>query len=343
MREILRSFFVVVLLGSFTLASAQLPPEVIADKYLVQAEQLLEKKDYIAALDMMDKSLALQKEHDLTLPDEFHFKYAQIAFSTGSFQTAIDAVSKYLSAGRGSEFYKEALALLIKIEEELEELKVPPENICGEKSVGSSCWMALTNQPDCYVWNAHLMNHEARDREPPKDETVTWSGECSGSFAQGAGTLFWYIPQGIYVPIGIEAKGHLQRGKQYGHWIESRSRRSSPEDSGRAAGVKEGSYIHGKRHGNWVERYPEGYIPAEEKGPYVDGKRHGNWVVRTHDGREGGGAYVDGKQHGQWVDPYPGGQWEGSYVVGKKHGLWVFRYRNGTTETETYVNGHRQQ
>ncbi len=320
MRHMIAGFFIAALLGLVTVAPAQLPPEVIADKYLVQAKQLLEKKDYIAALDMMDKSLALQKEHNLTLLDEFHFKYAQIAFSIGSMQAALDAVGKYLSAGRGGEYYKEALALLIEIEEGLEELKelrVTPENICGEKSVGSSCWMALANQPECYVWNAHLMNHEARDREPLKDETVTWSDECSDGFAQGTGTLFWYIPQGIYTPIGIEAKGHLQRGKQYGHWIESRSRRSSPEDLGKAAGVKEGSYIHGKRHGNWV--------------------------VRTHDGREGGGSYVDGKMHGQWVDPYPGGQWEGSYVEGKKHGLWVFRYRNGTTETETYVHGHRQQ
>ncbi len=324
--------FIIALLGLFAVASAQLPPEVIADKYLVQAEQLLEKKDYIAALNMMDKSLALQKEHNLTLLDEFYFKYAQIAFSIGSMQAALDAVSKYLSAGREGEYYKEALALLIEIEEgleELKELKITPENICGEKSVGSSCWMALTNQPECYVWNSDL----------EKDETVTWSGECSDGFAQGAGTLFWYIPQGIYIPIGIEAKGHLQRGKQYGHWIESLSRRSSPEDLGKAAGVKEGSYIHGKRHGNWVERYPEGYIYSVEKGPYVDGKRHGNWVVRTHDGREGGGPYVDGKMHGQ----YPGGQWEGSYVDGKRHGHWVWRGLDGTTETETYVHGHRQQ
>lgn len=36
----------------------------MADKYLMQAEQLFEKKDYVAALDMMDKIVALQKEHN---------------------------------------------------------------------------------------------------------------------------------------------------------------------------------------------------------------------------------------------------------------------------------------
>lgn len=194
--------------------------------------------------------------------------------------------------------------------------------------------MALTNQPECYFWNSDLQ----------KDETVTWSGECSGGFAQGAGTLFWYIPQGIYIPIGIEAKGHLQKGKQYGHWIESLSRRSSPADLGEAAGVKEGSYIHGKRHGNWVERYPEGYIYSVVEGPYVNGKKHGQWVTRKEDGRAGGGSYVDGKKHGQWLEyDSIGSKMEVPYVNGKEHGKVVIHYMTGITETITYVHGHRQQ
>ena len=53
MQNVIRIFL--FSLGFFTAASAQLPPEVIADKYLVQAEQLFEKKDYVAALNMMDK------------------------------------------------------------------------------------------------------------------------------------------------------------------------------------------------------------------------------------------------------------------------------------------------
>ena len=115
-----RSFFIAVLLGFFTDASAQLPPpEVMVDKYLVQAEQLFEKQDYIAAFNMVEKIIALQKEHSFTLPHEFHFQYAQIAFSTGSTQAAFDAVSKYLSAVQEGEFYEEALVLLIKIEKEL--------------------------------------------------------------------------------------------------------------------------------------------------------------------------------------------------------------------------------
>ena len=93
-----RSICVLFLLGFFTVTSAQLPPEVIADKYLVQAEQLLEKKDYVAAPNMMEKIIALQKEHSLTLPDDFHFKSARVALSADSLKIAFDSVNKYLSA-----------------------------------------------------------------------------------------------------------------------------------------------------------------------------------------------------------------------------------------------------
>ena len=66
MRKMIRSFSIAVLLGFFTVASAQLPPKVIADKYRIQVRQLLEEKDYIDALNMVEKimfgnSIALVK------------------------------------------------------------------------------------------------------------------------------------------------------------------------------------------------------------------------------------------------------------------------------------------
>ena len=113
MQRMIRSIFVLFLLGFFTVTSAQLPPKVIADKYRIQVRQLLEEKRYITLLNIMDEILVLQKEHSLTLPHEFHFQYAQVTFSTGLFQTAVDAVKKYLAAaGKKGTFYKEALAFL---------------------------------------------------------------------------------------------------------------------------------------------------------------------------------------------------------------------------------------
>ena len=66
MQRMIRSIFVLFLLGFFTVASAQLPPEIRADKHLLLAEDLFEKKDYESAFREMEKIVALQKEHNLT-------------------------------------------------------------------------------------------------------------------------------------------------------------------------------------------------------------------------------------------------------------------------------------
>ena len=123
MRGVVGSVLVAVLLGSFTEATAQLPPEIMADRYLVQAERLMKENDFKAALEAMEKIVALQKEHDLKLPDGFHFKYAQIAMSAGLIEAAIEAVSRYLvTAGRAGKFYREALELLDQAEKKQAEL-----------------------------------------------------------------------------------------------------------------------------------------------------------------------------------------------------------------------------
>ena len=122
---------VLVVLGCFTVAclparqvAAELPPEILADRYLVKAERLMGGKDYGGALEALNKIVALQGKHNLSLPDEFHFKYAQVALLAGSFRLAFDAVKRYLeAAGQAGEFYREALELLDEAEQNL------PENV----------------------------------------------------------------------------------------------------------------------------------------------------------------------------------------------------------------------
>ena len=95
-------------------------PENVADRYLLRADRLMAEEDHEAALEVMREIGALQNEHDLTLPDEFHFKYAQAAFSAGSNKVAIDSVNQYLTAsGRDGEFYREAMELLDEANQEL--------------------------------------------------------------------------------------------------------------------------------------------------------------------------------------------------------------------------------
>ena len=67
MQKALRNFFIAILLGLFTVTSAQLPPKIIADKHLIHAEHLYAAKDYTEAFNVMGKIIALQKEHNLTL------------------------------------------------------------------------------------------------------------------------------------------------------------------------------------------------------------------------------------------------------------------------------------
>ena len=108
-----------VWLGCITATAAQLPPEIMVDPYLLRAERLMEAKDPNGALEILGEIVALQKEHGLTLPQEFHFKHAKVAFSAGEVQEAVDAVHAYLlEAGREGKFYREALELLEEAETE---------------------------------------------------------------------------------------------------------------------------------------------------------------------------------------------------------------------------------
>jgi len=97
-------------------------PDGLVDKYLLQATMLSEEKDHKGALEAMDRIVALQEEHNLTLPEDFPYRYAQTALAAGSVQAAIDAANRYLSAtGRKGKYYTEALELLVKAERKLQE------------------------------------------------------------------------------------------------------------------------------------------------------------------------------------------------------------------------------
>ena len=100
-------------------AVPQLPPEIQADMYLLRVEEQLQEQDFVGAKETMDQILGLQEAHDLTLPAEFFFRYAQVSERVGEFDTAMEHVTRYLTeAGRDGEHYVEALRLLNALEEE---------------------------------------------------------------------------------------------------------------------------------------------------------------------------------------------------------------------------------
>ena len=115
MQSMIRSIFVLFLLGFFTVASAQLPPEIRADAYLLQAEQAIRNGDLHRVQAAIQNILRLQKEHELDLSDEFHFRYAKAADAVDLSEQALESVLKYLVAsGREGQHYVEALALMNK-------------------------------------------------------------------------------------------------------------------------------------------------------------------------------------------------------------------------------------
>ena len=108
-----------VWLGCFTAAAAQLPPEILMDKYLRQAEQLVREKDYPGARAAMEKLVALQQEHALETDPEDHFRYAQVWSSSGVPERAIESLVRYLELrGRQAKHYEQALDLMNQAETE---------------------------------------------------------------------------------------------------------------------------------------------------------------------------------------------------------------------------------
>ena len=305
-RGMIGSALIGIWLGCVTAAAVQLPPEIEVDRYLLRADRLMEADDAKGALEVMGKIVELQKEHGLTLPNEFHFKHAKVAMSAGSVPEALDAVNTYLlAAGRESKFYREALELLEDAEERQDWIQT--RQTCAGQPKGTSCWMEVTGHPDCFVWNPNLQ----------PDETVTWTSGCAGRQAQGEGTLKWVWDGGKETS---ESTGNLKEGKMHGQWVER----------WKNGGGAEGPYVEGKRHGQWVVRLADGGV---QEGPYVEGKRHGQWVVRLASGSVHEGPYVKGKMHGQWVVRGADGTvHEGSYVEGKMHGQWVERDADGTVQ-----------
>ena len=59
---------------------------------------------------------------------------------------------------------------------------IKDQGTCDGLPTGSSCWMALTNHSECYVWNEDLKD----------GASAIWQGKCSVYRTDGDGTLTWY-------------------------------------------------------------------------------------------------------------------------------------------------------
>ena len=132
-----------ILLG-VTSAYAQLPPEILVDSYLLRAEQAIGGGDSSRARAEIDRIILLQKEHELDLDEEFHFRYGKAAFTADLPEQAHEAVVKYLTlAGREGRHYVEALGLMNRAQQAIEGQQEPQSASSGQ----SPPVQAVTQEP----------------------------------------------------------------------------------------------------------------------------------------------------------------------------------------------------
>ena len=133
MRTMLSSVLILILWGAVP-ALAQLPPEIQADLYLLRAEQAIGEGDSARARAEIDKIILLEKDHELDLPEEYHFRYAKAAAAADLPEQAQEAVVKYLTlAGREGKHYQQALELINKAQDVIE-LRKEPQAASPEQS-----------------------------------------------------------------------------------------------------------------------------------------------------------------------------------------------------------------
>ena len=110
-RVVLAGFWFTCLVAA-ELAVAQLPPAIMLDRYLRQAENELNGGDAAAALEALDRVVELQSESGLDIPERAWFWHAQAAHGTGNHTVALESLVRYFEvAGQEGEDYLAALDL----------------------------------------------------------------------------------------------------------------------------------------------------------------------------------------------------------------------------------------
>ena len=137
---------------------------------------------------------------------------------------------------------------------------------CAGMPEGSRCWKRIANKPGCFLFDDHYLS----------DQTVTWSGDCSGDTAHGRGTLHWRHPD-----FGVEGTGEYVHGKRQGRWVKRTSN----------GGVQEGPYVNGVRQGHWVIRWAKG---SRFEGEFRDGQPNGYGAYTSPSGEVFEGQWRDG-------------------------------------------------
>ena len=134
---------------------------------------------------------------------------------------------------------------------------------------------------DDVTWIADKRGCKVANTFPRPGESITWSGECKDSFANGDGVLQWFLN-------GKEDdryEGHLDMG-----WADGKGVMTKP-DGGKYAG----DWKHSTQDGSGRYEAPDG---SWYDGQWKDGKPHGQGQYRRPDGKIFIGVWIDGVYEG---------------------------------------------
>ena len=105
-------------------APAQLPPDILLDSHLLRAEQAVRDDDRAAARAAMAEIDALQAEHELETPADYHYRYARIWSAVANWERSHASAFRYLELlGRDGDHYLDALTLLNRATAAIEEIE----------------------------------------------------------------------------------------------------------------------------------------------------------------------------------------------------------------------------
>ena len=167
MRTLIRNVLILVSWSGTIPMMAQLPPEILADSHLLRAEQAIREGDPTRARSEIDKIILLQKDHELNLSAEFHFRSAKVAGTVDLPEQALEFVTKYLTAaGRDGMHYVEAVELMNQAKDAVAGRNGQRANSSGQppppsKPIVSAETTEVSQVPGCKGWNTEKFYERA--------------------------------------------------------------------------------------------------------------------------------------------------------------------------------------
>ena len=104
-------------------APAQLPPDILLDSHLLRAEQSMRENDRAGARAAMAQIDALQADHELPTPADYHYRYARIWSAVANWERSQASAVRYIAIlGRDGDHYLDALTLMNRATAAIEEI-----------------------------------------------------------------------------------------------------------------------------------------------------------------------------------------------------------------------------